>query len=198
MSMLAEHITSGWRSLPVWTLPPVPWMLFCDSYPEFFGNQIGVKGNQASAPAARGAILRAWLQRCSSARNAASQQYACWYPRTTVSLSQALLWWGRILSCVWESSSEQMHATVPATNASWPVIYLKLTLLHAVRMSVLSQHVSRQNGCLIHHQASQFSSVQLDLTQLWKIVSSGKFRVNGEESKWQLHIMQCWNGNSSA
>ncbi len=96
-------------------------------------DQLGVEGNQASAPAGWGAILRAWLQRCSSARNAASQQCACCYPRTTVSLSGSAVPREDTLPCVRVFIWADACHCVPATNSYWHVIYLKLPLLLVVR-----------------------------------------------------------------
>lgn len=88
-----------------WFLRQLTWILQ-DSY------QLRVQGNQASVPAGRGAILRAWLQLCSSAKNAASQQYARCYPRTAMPLSGSAVLGEDALPWGWDSSSEQMQATV--------------------------------------------------------------------------------------
>lgn len=106
------NVSFLWSWLPAWALPPVPsnatlWQL---TWILWESDQRGVEGNQASAPAGRGAILRAWLRRRSSGSNAASQQRACCCPRTTVSLSGSAVPREDTLPRGWES--EQMHATV--------------------------------------------------------------------------------------
>lgn len=154
------RLTSSLSS-PTCSLSAILWQL---TWILWESDRLGVEGNQASAPAGWGAILRAWLQRCSSARNAASQQYACCYPRTTVSLSGCAEGGYSPVSArvfIW---ADACHC-VPATNASWHAIYILnylSCLLSEGKKSVLSRHVFRLNGCLIHHRASQFNSVQLD------------------------------------
>lgn len=153
-------------------------------------DRLSVEGNQASAPAGWGAILRAWLQRRSSARNAASQQYACCYPRTTVSLSGSAVPREDTLPWGWEP--EQMHAAVCQPlmpPGMWYVSNYHCCLPSEEKRSVLSQHGSQLNGCLIHHQAWPL----LTGSPAYTAVENGVFlcgkgtiktRVSGYISKW--------------
>lgn len=115
-------------------------------------DQLSVEGNQSSAPAGWGAILRAQLQHRSSARNAAFEQRACCYPRTSASLCCAE---GRYFPRGWES--EQVRAAVcqPLMAAGlWYRSNYPHWLLSEGKKSVVSQHLSHRNGCLILHHAS--------------------------------------------
>ena len=69
-----------------------------------------MEGNQASAPAGWGAILRAWLLLHSIASNVNSRRNACCDPRTTVLLSGPTL--PGEVTLLWGKESEHMHATV--------------------------------------------------------------------------------------
>ena len=187
-----------WSRLPAWALPPVPsnatlWQL---TWILWESDQRGVEGNQASAPAGRGAILRAWLRRRSSGSDAASQRRACCCPRTTVPLSGSAVPREGTLPRGWES--EQMHATVrqPLTPPGmWYILHYHCCSLSEERRSVfffvLFFKLARVSAKRLSNPPPSFTA---RLSAAWLVLNLAQLRraVCGGESAIQMRVEWRW------
>lgn len=168
-------------------LPQLIWILW-------ESDQLNIESNWASAPTGWGAILRAWLERCSSARNAASWCYCLLSSKENCAFHALCCRWRILAPCVYE----QMHATVlPATNASWHVKHLKLPLLLTVREEECFKSAHGSTKWLFNLPPS-FNSIQCRWTdsllyvavQEFLLLVKSQFRqVCRDKSTWHFFVL---------